>query len=415
MFDIRPTAFVGRPEAMPPDSVPYRSLYSYPWDVVEMAPSRFGEIVSAQGLNAVTLAISYHAGKFLRPGSKIGRVYFPEDGAVYFNPDASRYGKIKPFPHPQEELREVAVNLSEKSGLSVNAWIVLFHNTRLGVSYPDETVRDAWGDRYWYSLCPVNPHVADYGVALVSDIAAALSLSSVVVETPGFLPYAHGYHHEFAQVPSQRWMEMLLGLCFCDHCLDESHRDAGIDSRGLRLRVASMVDAYLESPSEVPSDMAYAWIIGDILTDPELATFLRWRIQRVSDFIKRLRATLPDATPLAVIPTVQRPTAATWIEGSDLREIADAADYLEVPFYEPDASRAITDAWDTLRRAGGDPAKIRAILRPGPPDLDGGRETAAAVKGIADLGVRNFAFYNWGLLRKHDFGRIGAALKTVSP
>jgi hypothetical protein len=174
-----------------------------------------------------------------------------------------------------------------------------------------------------------------------------------------------------------------------------------------------MADAYLESPTEVPSDMAYAWITGDILADLELATFLRWRIQRVSDFIKRLRATLPDATPLAVIPTVQRPTAATWIEGSDLREIADAADYLEVPFYEPNASRAITDAWDTLRRAGGDPAKVRAILRPGPPDLDGGRETAAAVKGIAELGVRNFAFYNWGLLRKYDFGRIGAALKTV--
>jgi len=55
---------------MPPDSVPYRSLYSYPWDVVEMAPSRLGEIVSAQGLNAVTLAISYHAGKFLRPEAK---------------------------------------------------------------------------------------------------------------------------------------------------------------------------------------------------------------------------------------------------------------------------------------------------------------------------------------------------------
>ncbi len=145
---------------------------------------------------------------------------------------------------------------------------------------------------------------------------------------------------------------MLLGLCFCDHCLDESHRDTGIDSHSLRLRVASMADAYLESPGEVPSDMAYAWITGDILADPELATFLRWRIQRVSDFIKRLRATLPDATPLAVIPTVQRPTAATWIEGSDLREIADAADYLEVPFYEPNASRAITDAWDTLRRAG---------------------------------------------------------------
>jgi hypothetical protein len=66
-----------------------------------------------------------------------------------------------------------------------------------------------------------------------------------------------------------------------------------------------------------------------------------------------------------------------------------------------------------LRRTGNDAARIRAILRPGPPDLNSGRETEAAVKGIAELGIRNFAFYNWGFLRKHDFARIGAALKAI--
>jgi hypothetical protein len=73
----------------------------------------------------------------------------------------------------------------------------------------------------------------------------------------------------------------------------------------------------------------------------------------------------------------------------------------------------VADAWDSLRRTGGKVAQIRAILRPGPPDLDGGKETAAAVKGLAELGVRNFAFYNWGFLRKHDFARVGEALKAI--
>jgi hypothetical protein len=91
------------------------------------------------------------------------------------------------------------------------------------------------------------------------------------------------------------------------------------------------------------------------------------------------------------------------------------ADYLEVPFYEPTAARAIADAWDSVRRTGGSGAKIRAILRPGPPDLDGGRQTAEAVRGIAELGIRDFAFYNWGLLRKEDFARIGPALKSIPP
>ena len=74
---------------MPPSQQFYRAIYAYPWDLVHEEPSRFGEIVSAQGISAVTLALSYHAGKFISPRSTQRRVYFPEDGAVYFNPTLS--------------------------------------------------------------------------------------------------------------------------------------------------------------------------------------------------------------------------------------------------------------------------------------------------------------------------------------
>jgi hypothetical protein len=33
------------------------------------------------------MAGSYHAGKFLRPHGKSGKVYFPEDGTAYFRTD----------------------------------------------------------------------------------------------------------------------------------------------------------------------------------------------------------------------------------------------------------------------------------------------------------------------------------------
>jgi len=175
-----------------------------------------------------------------------------------------------------------------------------------------------------------------------------------------------------------------------------------------------MLDGYLESSCEVPPDMAYAWITADLLQDAELLTFLPWRMQCVSALVRQVRALLPKKVALGIIPTVQRPTAANWLEGSNLKELAEAADFLEIPFYEPAASRAIADAWDSVRRVAGDTAKIRAIIRPGPPDLATGKDTNAAIKGLADLGIRNFAFYNWGLLRKYDFIRIGEALKAIS-
>ena len=50
------------------------------------------------GLDTVTIAGSYHAGKFMRPHGKAGKVYFPDDGTVYFNADPSRYGQSSRSP-----------------------------------------------------------------------------------------------------------------------------------------------------------------------------------------------------------------------------------------------------------------------------------------------------------------------------
>ena len=50
-------------------------------------PEAFATRFRALGLNTVTLAGSYHAGKFLRPHGTAGKVYFPEDGTVYFRTD----------------------------------------------------------------------------------------------------------------------------------------------------------------------------------------------------------------------------------------------------------------------------------------------------------------------------------------
>ena len=74
----------------------YKAIYAYPWDVAEIGVSAAVDRFLALGLDTVTITGSYHAGKFLRPHGKGGKVYFPEDGTVYFKPDLSRYGAIKP-------------------------------------------------------------------------------------------------------------------------------------------------------------------------------------------------------------------------------------------------------------------------------------------------------------------------------
>jgi hypothetical protein len=75
----------------------YRAIYAYAWDIAEVGVRAFADEVRALGLNTVTLAGAYHAGKFLRPHGRSGKVYFPEDGTVYFRTDPKRYGRIKPI------------------------------------------------------------------------------------------------------------------------------------------------------------------------------------------------------------------------------------------------------------------------------------------------------------------------------
>src|SRR5436190_20562031 len=109
----------------------YRAIYTYAWDLAEAGVSEAAVRFAALGLDTVTMAGSYHAGKFLRPHGK-GKVYFPEDGTVYFKADPSRYGAIKPIAYSILPERDVLRELSQSTRMATNVWLVLRHNTLLG-------------------------------------------------------------------------------------------------------------------------------------------------------------------------------------------------------------------------------------------------------------------------------------------
>ena len=58
----------------------YKGMYTYAWDLNEEGVETVLERYRACGINTITMAASYHAGKFLRPHARKRRVYFPEDG-----------------------------------------------------------------------------------------------------------------------------------------------------------------------------------------------------------------------------------------------------------------------------------------------------------------------------------------------
>jgi hypothetical protein len=162
----------------------------------------------------------------------------------------------------------------------------------------------------------------------------------------------------------------------------------------------------------VPDALAAEWLQALVASEPEFATFFHWRGRVVADLVADVKAVLPAPTQLAVIPTVQRPPAACWLEGSDLARLAGVADALEMPAYQPSAAEAHLNAWHARRQAGPD-AALNFILRPAWPDLAAGAETAAAALRLKEVGMAGIAFYNYGHLRLKSLDRIAEALAAI--
>jgi hypothetical protein len=390
----------------------YRAIYVYAWDVAESGVSGAIDRFQSLGLDTVTIAGSYHAGKFLRPHGKGGKVYFPEDGTVYFKSDASRYGAIKPIPHSMiASGADLVGALATQDRLATNVWLVLLHNTRLGSAHPKSTVANAFGDRYIYSLCPSAPDARAYAVGLAVDATESYPVVGISLETPGFLPYAHGFHHEFALNRPNRWLDAQLGLCFCEHCVAGAKR-AGIQADLLRRRVASDIEAYLASDIDFPPDMAEAFWLADTRADGDLAAFLDWRCTVVTSLVQDIRDAVRKTATVAVIPSVARPTGGAWYEGSDLKALAGAAGVIEACFYEPGASRIKADLHDVRRRLRG-AGTLRGILRPAFPDLEAKDEFLEAMRTLGAGGVREVAFYNWGHIRDANLDWISEGLAVM--
>jgi hypothetical protein len=390
----------------------YKAIYAYPWDIAEIGVSAAVDRFLALGLDTVTITGSYHAGKFLRPHGKGGKVYFPEDGTIYFKPDLSRYGAIKPVENTLlSSGRDIVRELVWQSRMATNVWLVLLHNTRLGLAHPDAVVANAFGDRYIYNLCPSAPEARAYAIGLARDVTESYPISGVSLETPGFLPYMHGYHHEFALNRPNRWLDSQLGLCFCAHCIGGAKR-AGIQVEALKRQVASDIDAYLASDLDFPADMAEAFWLADVRSDGDLRAFLDWRCSVVTSLVREIRGAVRKDATVAVIPSVARPTAGAWYEGSDLAALAEAAGLIEACFYEPGAARIKADLFDVKRRLR-EKGRLRGILRPAFPDLESKGEFLAAIGALAAGGVSEVAFYNWGHVRDANLEWIAEGLGAL--
>lgn len=375
-------------------------MFVYPWDLQDEGTAEVAARLTGAGLNAVSLATAYHAGKFLRPHAPRGRVYFPEDGTVYFRPDPARYGRLQPQAARMVRDHDALAGLARHApDLQVTAWTVGLHNSRLGAAHPDLACQTPFGDVLVNALCPSQPEVRRYLAALCLDTAAQPGVREVAIETPGFQTFRHGHHHEFELLDLPPAAETLLGICFCPACLTRA-REAGLDGEALAAEARRALDAFLADGGAPLPDPRH---------DPDWAALQDLRAETVTSLVRDIREALPRETGLSIIPSVQTPNSLCWREGSDLAALARAADRLDVTAYQRGAEAIGADIAE-VRATAGPEASLGVILRPTWPHVTGAEELAAGVAAARAAGADRISFYNYGHMRLQSLDWIARTL-----
>ena len=384
-----------------------------------------GNVQERAGINQLTLAVAYHDARDIFPHNPVRKVRYLEGGAVFFQPDESRYKGLQLQPHvahlarANDPLGDLCAAAVER-GMQVNAWAVFLHNDRLGFADPLCATQNAFGDRYLTDLCPSNPEVRAYACALTSDIGR-YEISTIFAESLHFHGLTHGYHHE-------RYFEelgpigiYLLGVCFCTHCLAAARR-AGVDVETVHRSVRDelerrLVEGENNRDSEELTRDGLAAVGGE-----QLLSYLDTRIDTVASLAAEVSAAAGPGTNIIFLdlsgaekgfatgnPTGHAAPTISWEMGIDIATLAEVCDGIEALGYAADLDRLGFDL-DAYHHLLADPSQLGLMLRPMPPDCRSADNLVAKVALARERGLQRIDFYHYGFCRLRSLDWIRQAL-----
>ncbi len=409
----------------------YTSVFAYPWDVLDETPAVFcANARERLGVDTVSLAVSYHAGKLILPHNPRRKVYYPDDGSVYFRPDPAAFAgsTIQPYVGAltrEEDSLAALCAAAERAGLDVIAWTVCLHNTRLGMTYPEYTPRNAFDDPAITYLCPAQPAVRAYCRALARDLARRYPLRALHLEAAHHMPFVHGFHHEMQQVRVTPELQILLGLCFCSACLARA-RDAGVDGAAVRAYVAAEIERRFAQGGGSDDEAAWLFDYWRDRLDGELGRYVTLRGESVAQLLYEVRQAVRDVGDVAV--HVQEASAVgaspgvpgarvvdlAWQFGMEVPPPRDAADGVAVLGYFAGVERFAREL-DAYRARIPTDMPLEIALRPCAPDCTSVEELRAKVAHCIALGVAGMSFYNYGMMPEPNMAWMRDALARATP
>lgn len=387
------------------------AVWTYPWSMEAEGLEKTCEEISDLGIDEITVPSHYHSVRSLQP--RFPNALFQQfHGGCYFSPDSIRFDgcpispptvAVEGFEDPLAEVTKVAHDY----GLSVNAWTVCLHNSRLGATNPDYRIESAFGDSHDHSLCPSHSAVRDY-FARVVEAAVTRSVDEVQLESIGVPSAFHGhgltFGHDKRQVLTEPAETVLLSQCFCDGCRRAAEPHP-IEFDRAKERVQSLLEAALADPTtETPS-------LGTLVDeDSELRALFDFRGSVVESLIEEI-ADAAGTTPLnyyvAESPSGADPNGV-WPAGVRPARLDAFLDRVTAMCYvsNPNVAR---DRVQSLQRLVDCP--VDAGLSLDPSIVETATELSALVDSLADIVDGRLLFYHHGLLTDAQLRWIESAIR----
>jgi hypothetical protein len=370
------------------------AVWAYPWDLLDEGVENVAERLAAAGIDEINLATNYHAVQAFLPHNPERRTFFAH-ASSYFQP-GDGYGRLRPVPNEHLDgddwVGEIADRLAG-TPVSLNSWTIGCHNSRLGMANPDLTLTTAHGDSLAFGLCPSQPEVREYLVALLADLDDSGAFERIELESfDYFYGTGFGWHHQKIHTRLGPLGEFLFGLCFCDACRRTAD-DAGIDVEGARSTCRETIDVVAEGELSHETDPE-GWL-GD---HPAVRDYVAVRTGTLTDLFERFREVVgsTDLGYYVGLLDVER----SWMHGVDLESLADPLSYYTVVAYESDREAALDRLRTADARAPGIP--LHAGVMPSHPAIYDEETLEDLVAGLVEGGAERISFYNYGLMPERN-------------
>lgn len=385
------------------------STFVYPWDV-NGDPDAAARIAGL-GVQQATLASAYHSTRALTPRHPRHRIVTALHAAALYPTDAARWQgrRLRPYAAgdwaPGDAYGEAASALAG-AGLDVHTWVVLAHNSRMGVEFPDTSVVNAYGDRYAWAPCVAQPDTRAYLVDLAVEAAIRPGASGTELESLGWygLPHLHA-HDKTAGVALGDAGTYLMSLCFCPSCRD-GYTQLGLAPDELAASVRRALEPVWRGEAPVEG-----WEDVEKLLGAELATATRaWRdsVARSlqTEAVLAVRAAAPEGFQILLHadPVSYRVGANVGVDPGHILSVADgvvvpcaAGPEPLIPFAEQGVEGAVLAAnFTVVSGMGGRPATL-----------------VEDVTRAVELGATEVRLYHAGLASDADLSLVTEALARL--